>query len=122
MDLIAANQRLKARLRRRVRDDVAATLGQPEIFPLLVIDEHIRRTGSVRTVDQVIETAVQQQRSTVGVEKYRRKSVVMMIDDERAPGRLQQRIGQGTGRHVGIEHHQREPRGLKKNHGHHRRG
>ena len=93
----------------------------PKFLKFRVIDKNVRRAWRIRSVRQVQNAAVQQQRRLVGVEEYRRIRVVMLVDDQLAFRRIQNRLSQRPRRQIGIEGHQRHPRRLEEQH-HHQRG
>src|ERR1700733_6182029 len=66
---------------------ITAVRLQPQRFPLRVVDKHIRRSGRIGTVFEVIEPAIEQQRRAIRIKKNRGESVVVMIHDQLPGGR-----------------------------------
>ena len=85
-------------------DQIEALLGRPQSCEFCVVNENVGGTGGVRTVFEIQDAAVQEERGAIGVEEDRRCRVVVALDDQSAFGQFQQHIGNWARRKIGIEH------------------
>src|SRR3982751_5486376 len=103
---------------RKFRPQITTPRLPPKALELPIIYEYWRCTGSVRSVNEVIKPAVEQECSPVRIEEYRRKIIIVMIYNQFAFRCTVECLGQGPGRHIGIERDKREARCMKEEHHH----
>ena len=123
MQRFAAHQFLEALHLRLFHADVVKIPGEPAVAEPRVVDEHIaRRVRRIRTVFEIVDAAVQQQHALavirLGVKYDGGECIVLIVENQRAVRRAIERFGQRPRRQIGIEHHQRQPRGVDEQHHH----
>ena len=94
-------------------DDVVALGLRPETREVSVGNEGVRGAGSVGAVFEILAAAIEEKGGAVGVKDDGGESVVVVLDDEVADGRVEQGVGEGAGGHVGVENDESEARGLE---------
>src|SRR6266852_3817686 len=99
-------------------NEVIALWLKPKFFQPAIVDKHVRHTWRRRSIFQIVELAVQEQRVLIRVENEGRKCVVVVINDEFSRGRRTEGLRERTRREVRIEDDEREPGGVKKQNHH----
>src|ERR1700690_3160100 len=121
MQIFRAHKFFKACERSLFSKEVVARGRHPIICELGIVNEDVGRTWSEGAILQILFTAVQEQCVAACIKKDGGKWVVMALRNQRTLRSFQQSVDERARRKIGIEHDEREARGVKEQ-DHHQSG
>ena len=81
IQLIFAYQRLQVAHGRVLGEDVVPFGSSPKFPKLAVIQKNVWGIWSVRTVDEIVESTIQEQCGSIRIKKHGRKPIVVVVDN-----------------------------------------
>src|SRR3981189_1226262 len=87
---------------------------EPETLESHVVDEDVGGAGDIRSILKIEVASIQRQGVAIRIERERRKSPVVMVDDQFSIRRFEEHLRQRPRRQKWIEHHQGQARRLGK--------
>src|SRR5712675_507987 len=97
-----------------VGQHVAARRLGPHVRELRISDENRWASRSVGAVLQIVSAAIQQQRRAAGIEKDRRKRIILAVENELTGRGIEERFGERPRSKIRIEFYERQAAGVKK--------
>src|ERR1700682_6728453 len=96
-----------------VRQHIAALRFRPQFRELRIPDEYLRASRCIRTILEIVHPAVQQQRRAPGVEKNRRKRIILAVQNQLTSRGIEERLRERPRPEVWVELNERQQGGMK---------